>query len=71
MVCCSGLASLPFTFYIALNRKQYKIDAEKAFNHQMMEAIKGKRQFPPIKTFKQSLNSTNSVYHDIEMAENW
>ena len=37
----------------------------------MMEAFKGKREFPPMKTFKQSFKSTNSVYHDINMAEDW
>ena len=50
---------------------QYRQDAEKVYHHQMMEAIKGRRHFPPVRTFKQSLTSTNSVYHDIEMAEQW
>lgn len=56
---------------MCFDRRQYRIDAEKAFNLQMMEAFKGKSQFPPIKTFKQSLSSTNSVFQDIEMAEDW
>ena len=52
-------------------RRQYRVDAEKTYNCQMIEAFKGRRQFPPIRTFKQSFTSTNSVYHDIEMAEEW
>ena len=58
-------------FSLKTCRMQYRQDAEKVYHHQMMEAIKGRRHFPPVRTFKQSLTSTNSVYHDIEMAEQW
>ena len=54
-----------------LYRLQYKKNAEKIYNNQIMDAVHRKRPFPPIRTFHPSLSSTNSVYHDMAMAEQW
>ncbi|KAM9380966.1 basal body-orientation factor 1 [Phaethornis superciliosus] len=54
---------------IISNRKQYKKKAQTAYYKKMMEACAGKEEFPKIKTFKSNINSTNSVYRDLEEAE--
>ncbi|XP_071602159.1 basal body-orientation factor 1 isoform X5 [Heliangelus exortis] len=54
---------------IVSNRKQYKKKAQTAYYKKMMEACAGKEEFPKIKTFKSNINSTNSVYRDLEEAE--
>ena len=52
-------------------RLQYRRNAEKMYHHQLIEAIQGKRHFPPVRTFHPSLTSTNSIYHDMILAEQW
>ncbi|NXW04035.1 BBOF1 factor, partial [Fregetta grallaria] len=54
---------------IISSRKQYKKKAQTAYYRKMMEACAGKEEFPKIKTFKSNINSTNSVYRDLEEAE--
>ncbi|KAK2523860.1 Ccdc176 [Columba guinea] len=54
---------------IISSRKQYKKKAQTAYYRKMMEACAGKEEFPKIKTFKCNINSTNSVYRDLEEAE--
>ncbi|XP_010076557.1 PREDICTED: basal body-orientation factor 1, partial [Pterocles gutturalis] len=53
---------------IISSRKHYKKKAQKAYYRKMMEACAGKAEFPKIKTFKGNINSTNSVYRDLEEA---
>ncbi|KAM6069630.1 LOW QUALITY PROTEIN: basal body-orientation factor 1 [Theristicus caerulescens] len=52
---------------IISSRKHYKKKAQTAYYRKMMEACAGR--FPKIKTFKNNINSTNSVYRDLEEAE--
>ncbi|NXK54397.1 BBOF1 factor, partial [Chauna torquata] len=54
---------------IIASRKHYKEKAQAAFYRKMMEACAGTEEFPKIKTFKSNINSTNSVYGDLEEAE--
>ncbi|NWU63387.1 BBOF1 factor, partial [Pterocles burchelli] len=54
---------------IISSRKHYKKKAQNAYYRKMMEACAGKAEFPKIKTFKGNINSTNSVYRDLEEAE--
>ncbi|XP_052639679.1 basal body-orientation factor 1 [Harpia harpyja] len=54
---------------IVSSRKHYKKKAQTAYYRKMMEACAGKEEFPKIKTFKSNINSTNSVYRDLEEAE--
>ncbi|XP_003389088.1 PREDICTED: basal body-orientation factor 1-like [Amphimedon queenslandica] len=56
---------------IKANRLQYRRNAEKMYHHQLIEAVQGKRRFPPVRTFHPSLTSTNSIYHDMILAEQW
>ncbi|XP_064368403.1 basal body-orientation factor 1 isoform X2 [Dromaius novaehollandiae] len=58
---------------IIASRKHYKEKAQTAYYRKMMDACAGKEEFPKIKTFKSNINSTNSVYKDLEEAEkcNW
>ncbi|KFW63874.1 Coiled-coil domain-containing protein 176, partial [Pygoscelis adeliae] len=53
---------------IISSRKHYKKKAQTAYYRKMMEACAGKEEFPKIKTFKSNINSTNSVYRDLEEA---
>ncbi|KFV60593.1 Coiled-coil domain-containing protein 176, partial [Gavia stellata] len=54
---------------IISSRKHDKKKAQTAYYRKMMEACAGKEEFPKIKTFKSNINSTNSVYRDLEEAE--
>ncbi|XP_054683073.1 basal body-orientation factor 1 [Grus americana] len=54
---------------IISSRKHYKKKAQIAYYRKMMEACAGREEFPKIKTFKSNINSTNSVYRDLEEAE--
>ncbi|NWQ76338.1 BBOF1 factor, partial [Columbina picui] len=54
---------------IISSRKHYKKKAQTAYYRKMLEACAGKEEFPKIKTFKSNINSTNSVYRDLEEAE--
>uniref|UniRef100_A0A8B9UBP0 Basal body-orientation factor 1 n=1 Tax=Anas zonorhyncha TaxID=75864 RepID=A0A8B9UBP0_9AVES len=54
---------------IRASRKQYYEKARAAYYRKMMEACAGTEEFPQIKTFKGNINSTNSVYRDLEEAE--
>ncbi|KAM9290117.1 LOW QUALITY PROTEIN: basal body-orientation factor 1 [Cariama cristata] len=54
---------------IISSRKHYKKKAQTACYRKMMEACAGKERFPKIKIFKSNINSTNSVYRNLEEAE--
>ncbi|OXB66817.1 hypothetical protein ASZ78_003519 [Callipepla squamata] len=54
---------------IKASRKRYKEKAQAAYYRKMMEACTGMKEFPKIKTFNSNVNSTNSVYRDLEEAE--
>ncbi|NXX48239.1 BBOF1 factor, partial [Tricholaema leucomelas] len=54
---------------IISSRKHYRKKAQAAYYRKMMEACAGKEEFPKIKTFRSNINSTNSVYRDLEEAE--
>ncbi|XP_042741994.1 basal body-orientation factor 1 isoform X3 [Lagopus leucura] len=54
---------------IIASRKHYKEMAQAVYYRKMMEACAGKEEFPEIKTFNSNVNSTNSVYRDLEEAE--
>ncbi|XP_072195401.1 basal body-orientation factor 1 [Excalfactoria chinensis] len=56
---------------IIASRKHYKEKARAVYYRKMMEACAGKEDFPKIKTFNSNMNSTNSVYRDLEEAEKW
>lgn len=54
---------------IIASRKRYKEKAQAVYYRKMMEACAGMEEFPKIKTFNSNVNSTNSVYRDLEEAE--
>lgn len=51
------------------HRAQYRRDAQAAYQQKMLAAHTGKGDYPKIRTFSHTENSTNSVYKDIEAAE--
>ncbi|XP_035395146.1 basal body-orientation factor 1 [Cygnus atratus] len=56
---------------IIASRKHYYEKARAAYYRKMMEACAGTEEFPKVKTFKGNINSTNSVYRDLEEAEKY
>lgn len=56
---------------IITSRLQYKKEALQAYRWTLREATAGKLKFPPIRTFHESLHSTNSVHADTEAAAQW
>ena len=52
------------------SRIQYRKDAQMAYQQKMLAAHTGKTDFPRIRTFKKTEYSTNSVFQDLEAAEN-
>ncbi|XP_026164430.1 basal body-orientation factor 1 [Mastacembelus armatus] len=56
---------------ILASRVQYKKEALQAYHWRLREATAGKLKFPPIRTFRKSPHSTNSVYADMEAAAVW
>lgn len=54
---------------IATNQIQYRRDAQLAYQKKMLAASTGKGDFPKIRTFNNTETSTNSVFKDIEAAE--
>lgn len=56
---------------IMASRLQYKKEALQAYRRRLREATAGKLQFPPIRTFHESLHSTNSVHSDMGAAARW
>lgn len=56
---------------ISRNRAQYRKDAEEAYNKRMLAAHQGHAPFPKVRTFKETKHSTNSVFSDLSVAEDW
>lgn len=56
---------------IITSRLQYKKEALQAYRWTLREATAGKLKFPPIRTFHESLHSTNSIHADTEAAARW
>ncbi|XP_071833774.1 basal body-orientation factor 1-like [Apostichopus japonicus] len=56
---------------IAANRAKYLRDATTAYQKRMLEAHRGRNQYPKIRNFQQSETSTNNVHDDIKAAESW
>ncbi|XP_013388908.1 basal body-orientation factor 1 [Lingula anatina] len=54
---------------IAANQLQYKKDAHAAYQQRMLAAHAGRGEYPKIRTFHKSENSTNSVFQDLEAAQ--
>lgn len=54
---------------ISANQSQYRRDAQAAYQEKMLAAFSGKGEYPRIRTFTKSDQSTNSVYKDLEAAE--
>lgn len=54
---------------INANQEQYRRDAQRAYQEKMLAAHTGKGEYPKIRTFNKSENSTNSVFKDLEAAE--
>ena len=52
-------------------RLQYHQEAQRAYHRQMAEAGQGGGTFPAVTTFRPSLTSTQSIYHEMAMAEFW
>ena len=50
-------------------RVQYRKAAQSAYQTKMIAAHTGKGDFPRIRTFNKTENSTNSVFRDLEAAE--
>lgn len=50
-------------------RLQYRRDAEAAYQQKLLDAYMGKGEFPKIRTFNKYDTSTNSVFQDLEAAE--
>ncbi|XP_077476990.1 basal body-orientation factor 1-like isoform X2 [Stigmatopora argus] len=56
---------------MAASRLQYKKESQQAYQWALRQATAGKIKFPPIRTFQNTLQSTNSVYSDMEEATRW
>uniref|UniRef100_A0A8C6PLS1 Basal body orientation factor 1b n=1 Tax=Nothobranchius furzeri TaxID=105023 RepID=A0A8C6PLS1_NOTFU len=56
---------------IVSSRLQYKKEALQDYQWKLKEATAGKIKFPPIRTFNNNPNSTNSVYTSKEEAVKW
>lgn len=56
---------------IVQNRTQYRRDAEAAYHQRVRAAHAGQVEYPKIRTFKNTKNSTNNIYSDIKEAEKW
>ncbi|KAJ7988625.1 hypothetical protein DPEC_G00311150 [Dallia pectoralis] len=56
---------------IQASRLQYRQEALEAYRRRMCEARLGKMGYPRVRTFHNTLHSTNSVYSDLEEAEKW
>lgn len=54
---------------INANQAQYRQDAQKAYQQKMLNAYSGKGDYPRIRTFNRSDQSTNNVYSDLQAAE--
>lgn len=54
---------------IAANQSQYRQDAQRAYQQKMLNAYSGKGEYPKIRTFNKSEQSTNNVYSDLQAAE--
>ncbi|CAC5418876.1 Basal body-orientation factor 1 [Mytilus coruscus] len=54
---------------INANQAQYRQDAQKAYQQKMLNAYSGKGDYPRIRTFNKSDQSTNNVYSDLQAAE--
>ena len=50
-------------------RLQYRHDARMAYQHRMLDAYTGKTDYPRVRTFTKVDHSTNSVFRDLEAAE--
>jgi hypothetical protein len=50
-------------------RSQYRQDAQRAYQQKMLNAYSGKGEYPKIRTFNKSEQSTNNVYSDLQAAE--
>ncbi|CAL8071060.1 unnamed protein product [Calicophoron daubneyi] len=50
------------------NQKNYKDDAKAAYETRLRLAYYGAAEYPPIRTFRGGLPSTNSVYDDLKLA---
>ena len=58
---------------IAVNQLMYKKDAQKAYQQRMLAAHAGKADYPKVRNFAASNQetSTNTVFNDFEMAQDW
>lgn len=56
---------------IVRNRTQYRRDAEAAYHQRIRAAQAGKAEYPKIRTFRNTKNSTNDIFSDIKEAEKW
>lgn len=56
---------------IAASRQRYAKEALHTYRSRLSEATAGKLKFPPICTFHQSPQSTNSVHSHMAAAEGW
>ncbi|XP_053701676.1 basal body-orientation factor 1-like [Synchiropus splendidus] len=53
------------------SRQQCRKEAAQAYQQQLKEAMERKVKFPPIQTFQRNPRSTNSVYDEMDAAEQW
>ncbi|XP_031564389.1 basal body-orientation factor 1-like [Actinia tenebrosa] len=56
---------------IARNQAQYRRDAQAVYQQRMLAAHGGRADFPMVRTFNKSETSTNNVFDDLKMAEQW
>ena len=56
---------------ITRNRQQYRRDAESAYHQRVRAAHAGQAEYPKIRTFKNTKNSTNTIFSDLKEAERW
>ncbi|KAM4532213.1 basal body-orientation factor 1-like [Fundulus diaphanus] len=56
---------------IANDRHRFKAEAYQDYRQKFREGMVRKTKLPPIRTFNQNPNSTNSVYSDMKAAEKW
>ncbi|XP_014663892.1 PREDICTED: basal body-orientation factor 1-like isoform X2 [Priapulus caudatus] len=56
---------------ITFTRQQYRKEVQTKYNKRMMAAYCGKGSYPPVRTFTKQKGSSNSVFSDLELGENW
>lgn len=58
-----------FVYFLLTTRAQYRKEASAAYHQKMLAAHSCKDEYPKIRTFNQTEQSTNSLHYDMEAAK--